>query len=167
MSEPRQRDAAVGRLVVSQLAHHSRLCTCMTQHVDEIEHHNVQVVLVQLLDLLHESVGLGRGVDLMIRERLMTAVSVQQGLNQRFFVQVLAFLFVLVDPQFGKHLGNLVRHQSAEDGIAGILCCSGKNREIQVLVDVKLVANFLCQHAPLVKAEVIQHYEEHLLLLVE
>ena len=66
MAEPRQRDAAVCRLVVGQLANHLRLRSRMAQHVDEVEHHHVQVVPLQFVQLTHQSVGLLRRVDLMV-----------------------------------------------------------------------------------------------------
>ena len=45
VAEPRECDRTVGRLVVGELAHHLRLRAGMRQHVDEVEHQHVQVVL--------------------------------------------------------------------------------------------------------------------------
>ena len=112
-------------------------------------------------------VGLGGCVDFMIRERVVATIAVQLRLDERFLVQVLAFLLVLIDPEVGKHLRNLVGHQSREDGVAGILRSGGQDAEVEVFVDVELVANLLRQHAPLVVAEVVEHDDEHLLALVE
>ena len=112
MAKPRQGNASVGTLVVSQFAHHLRLRTGMRQHVDEVEHHHVQVVLAQRVQLLHETVGILRRIDLMVREGVLSAIALQLGADERFFVQVLAFLLVLVHPQLGKHLGYLLGHQT-------------------------------------------------------
>ena len=46
MTEPRQGNGAVGRLVIGQLAHHLRLGTGMGEHVDEVEDNDVEVVLL-------------------------------------------------------------------------------------------------------------------------
>ena len=84
----------------------------MTQHVDEIEYHHVQVVLPQVRHLLHQLVGIGRIVHLVIREGVLLAIAVQLCLNKWCFVQVLTFLLVFVYPEIGKHLCNLVGHQA-------------------------------------------------------
>ena len=70
----------------------------MTQHVDEIEYHHIQVVLVQLVQLLHKLLSIGRRVNLVIRERLMSAITFQLCLDQRSFVQVLALLLIFINP---------------------------------------------------------------------
>ena len=41
---------------------------------------------------------LQRRINLMIRKRILPAIALQLGTNQRLLVQVLAFLLVLVDP---------------------------------------------------------------------
>ena len=167
MAEPRQGDGTVGRLVISQLAHHLRLSTGMGEHVDEVEDDDVEVVLLQRVQLLQQLVGLLRGVDLMIGEGVMAAIAFQLGADERFLVEVLALLLVLVDPQVGEHSGYLVGHQSGEDGIAGILRRRGQDAAIDVLVNFKLITNLALQHLPLVVAEVVEHNEEHLLALIE
>ena len=52
MTEPGEGDAAIGTLIVGELPHHLRLCAGMTEHVDEVEYHDVQVVLFQRAELL-------------------------------------------------------------------------------------------------------------------
>ena len=167
MAEPRQGDASVGRLVVGQLTHHLRLRTGMTEHVDEIEHYHVQVVLAQRVQLLHKPVGILRRIDFMVRKGVLPTIPFQLRLNQRFLVQVLAFFFVLVDPQVGKHLGNLLGHQSREDSVTGILRGRGEYRTIHVLINLKLVAQLALQHLPLVIAEIIEHHQEHFFAFVQ
>ena len=82
----------------------------MTEHVDEVEDHHVEVVLLQRVELLQQLVGLLRGVDLVIREGVTPAVALQLRLDERFLVKVLAFLLVLVDPQVREHLCYLYGH---------------------------------------------------------
>ena len=139
----------------------------MTQHVDEVEHHHVQVVTLQLGQLLHEALSLCRGVDFVVREGIFPAIAIQLGLDERFFVQVLALFFVFVDPQVGEHLGYLYRHQSREDGVAGILCGGRQNAAIDILVYLEQVTDFPLQHLPLVVAEIVQYHQEYLLAIVE
>jgi len=167
VTEPGEGDAAVGRLVVGQLAHHARLCTGVGEHVDEIEHDDVEVVTAQRVELLHQLVGLGRVVYLVIREGVTAAVAVYLGADKGLFVEILTFLLVLVDPQVGKHLGYLVGHKAGEDGVARVLRGGGKDAEVEVLVDVEEVAYLLRQQTPLVVAEIVEHHEQHLLTLVE
>ena len=45
-----------------------------------------------------------------------------------------ALLFIFIDPQFGKHLGNLVGHKTRENGIAGILRSSGKHGCVHLFI---------------------------------
>ena len=112
MAEPGERDRTVGTLIVGELAHHPRLRTGVTQHIDEVEHYDVQIVLPEVRHLLHQLVGIGRVVHLVIREGVLLAIAVQLRLNERCLVQVLAFLLVFIHPEVGKHLGNLVGHQT-------------------------------------------------------
>ena len=48
MAEPAEGYGAVSRLVVGQFAHHARFSSGVREHVDEVEHHHVKVVLRQL-----------------------------------------------------------------------------------------------------------------------
>ena len=102
----------------------------------------------------------------MVRELVVAAVAVDLRLDERFLVEVLTLLLVLIDPQLWKHLGYLLRHQSAEDGVAGILRGGGKDAEIDLLVDVEEVGHLAGEHAPLVEAEVVDDDQEDLLATV-
>src|SRR3712207_1304863 len=121
MAEPTQRDTAVGRLVIGQLARHFRLRTGMREHVDEVDHEHVQIVFLQLLDVLDELLGGLRVVYFRVREGVVPAETVNLRLYERPFVQVLALLLVFVYPQFGEDFGYLVGHKTAEYRVAGIL----------------------------------------------
>ena len=103
----------------------------------------------------------------MIREGVALAVALQLCLDEWLLVEVLALLFVLVNPQVWEHLCNLYRHQSGEDRIAGILGGGGQDAAIDILVNVEQVANLALQHLPLVVAEVVEHDEEHLLAIAQ
>ena len=117
--------------------------------------------------MCEQALGVLRGVHLVIRERVVTAEAFYLCADERTFVQVLAFLFVLVDPQFWEHLRNLYGHQAREDGVACILCRCRKNAHVEFLLRFEQVANLLGNHAPLVIAEVVDDDEEHLLAFVE
>ena len=97
----------------------------------------------------------------------MAAVAVYLGLDEWRLVEVLALFLVFIDPQLGKHLRYLRRHEAAEDGVARILCGGREDAHVELLVDVEQVADVFSQHAPLVIAEVIYHNQEHLLALIE
>ena len=84
----------------------------MTQHVDEIEDHHIQVVLAELVELLHHLVGLDGGVHFVIAEGVLLPVTFQLRLDQWLFVQVLAFFLVLVHPEVRKHLHDFIGHQT-------------------------------------------------------
>ena len=84
----------------------------MGKHINEIEYDDIQVVFLQRLQLRQEALGLSRRVNFMVRETVMPAVTVNLRLDERSFIEVLPFLFILINPQFGEHPRNLVRHQS-------------------------------------------------------
>ena len=167
MAEPALRDAAVGTLVVGKLAHHLRFGTRVREHVDEVNHQHVQVVVAALVVMLQEAVGTLRIVHLVITEGIVLSESLYLGLYQRRLVQVLAFFLVLIYPEVREHFGYLVRHQTAEDGVARILRGGRKDAHVELLINVEQVADVFSQHAPLVIAEVIYHNQEHLLALIE
>ena len=125
MTEPREGDATVGTLVVGEFAHHLRLRTGMTEHVDEVEHDHVQVVLLERIKLLQQFVGIAGTVHLMIRKGVLPPITLQLGSHEGLLIQVLTFLLVLIHPEVRKQPRDLVGHQSAEDGVARILCGSG------------------------------------------
>ena len=97
----------------------------------------------------------------------MATVAVYLGLDEWRLVEVLALFLVFIDPQLGKHLRYLRRHEAAEDGVARILGGCGQDAGIHVFVYLEEVADFLSQHAPLVVAEVVDDHEKHLLAAVE
>ena len=165
MAEPRERYRAVSRLVVGEFAHHLRLCSCVREHIDEVDHDDVEVVLCQLVEACKQFVGTRRVVHLVIRERVAAAVAFYLRAYERFLVEILALVFVLVlvHPQFWEHLLNLLWHQAREDGVACVLRSRRQDAGVHVLLYVEHVSNLLRQHAPLVVAEVVDDDEEHLL----
>ena len=84
----------------------------MREHIDEIEHHHIEVVALQLVELADEAVGILRGIDLMVGEGVATTIALQLCLDEGLFVEVLALLFVLVDPEVWEHLLYLLGHQA-------------------------------------------------------
>ena len=57
----------------------------------------------------------------MVCEGVVPPVSVKLCLDERRFVEVLAFFGIFIHPQLRKHPGDDVRHESAEDGISCVL----------------------------------------------
>ena len=143
MSEPAEGDAAERTFVIGQFTHHLRFSAGMTEHVDEVHNKYVQVVDMQVIELLQETVASNGIIDLVVRERVFPTVTVELCLNERTFIEVLPLFFILIHPQVGKEFCNLVGHQSAEDGVTGILRSSRQDAHIQMFLDVELVANLL------------------------
>ena len=56
VSEPTEGDAAERTFVIGQLTNHLRFRAGMTEHIDEIHHEHVQIVDVQVVELLKETV---------------------------------------------------------------------------------------------------------------
>ena len=166
VAQPALRDAAVGTLRIGELAYHLRFRPGMREHVDEVDYQHVQVLLPAFVVVLHKPVGALRIVHLVIAEAVSFAVSVEHRLYQRLLVQVLALLLVFIHPELREHLGNPVGHQTAEDGVPGVLRGSRQDAHIHILVYVEQLADVSRQHLPLVVSEVVYHDEEHLLPLV-
>ena len=103
----------------------------------------------------------------MIGEGVAASVALELCPDEWLFVEVLAFLAVLIDPEVGEHAGDVVGHESAEDGVACVLCGCGEDAEVEVLFGCEGVAYLVEQYAPLVVAEVVDDDEEDLLALVE
>ena len=167
VAQPALRDAAVGTLRIGELAYHLRFRPGMREHVDEVDYQHVQVLLPAFVVVLHKPVGALRIVHLVIAEAVSLAVSVEHCLYQRLLVQVLALLLVFIHPELRKHLGNPVGHQTAEDGVPGVLRGGRQDAHIHIFVYVEQFADVSRQHLPLVVSEVVYHDEEHLLPLVQ
>ena len=75
MTEPAEREAAISRLVVRQLAHHLTLRTRVREHVDEVQHNDVQGRL-RTFELLDDALAEIALVDLPIVETLAAAIAV-------------------------------------------------------------------------------------------
>ena len=163
MSEPAECDRTVGRLIVSQLPHHLRLCACMAQHIDEVEHHHIEIILLQLVKLLHEAFCAVGVVDFVIGEGIVTTVSLQLRLYEWSLVEILSLFLILIHPQVGEH----ARHKSREDGVTGILRGCGEDTEIELFLDIEAITYLIGYHSPLVVSEIVKHQEEHLLTIVD
>ena len=88
-------------------------------------------------------------------------------MDERCFVEVLAFFTVFIHPEVWEHLSNDVGHEAREDGIAGILSGGGEDAAVEALVDLELVCNLIHDDSPLVVTEVIDDEEEYFLALVQ
>ena len=161
VSEPGERDASVGRLASRQFPHHFGFCACVAEDVDEVDDQDVQRMCRHGREASEDFVHGTRVVHFVVGEGLAAAIARQLLTNQFLFVEVFALVFLLIDPEVWIHLLDLERHQSGEDGIAGILRGSGKDAVVEVLFDVEVIREFCGEHAPLVKAAVVQDEEQH------
>ena len=98
MAEPRLGNGAVCGLRGCELTNHFGFGAGMGKHIDEIEHADIELVILDLREVLNESFAECRFVDFIVRECISFAEPVEQSLNEGSLVQVFAFLFVLVYP---------------------------------------------------------------------
>ena len=73
----------------------------------------------------------------MIRECIVAAITLNDCTYQWSLVQVFVFFFVFIYPQFREQFSYLVRHQTGKNSVTGILCGSGQNAEIELLVYIE------------------------------
>ena len=93
----------------------------MRQHVDEVDHDDVEVVGKQVVEFAYKAFAGRRVVELVVGETALPAETLELGGNQRSLVEVFPLLFLFVDPQVGKQPRYLLGHKAGEDGVAGIL----------------------------------------------
>ena len=84
----------------------------MAEHVNEVEHADVEVVLLQRRQLMQKVLGCCRVVDFVIGEGVLPPIALELCAYERGLVEVFALLAVLIDPEVGKHLRDDVRHES-------------------------------------------------------
>lgn len=58
----------------------------MAEHVDEIEHDHIEIVVLQIGELAQQLLGAGRVVDLVVGEPAAAAETLELGGYQRRFV---------------------------------------------------------------------------------
>ena len=108
-----------------------------------------------------------RIIDFMIAETLSSAITCEQTRYQCLLMDILAIVFVLINPEVGKHLLYLHGHQTTEYGIAGILRRCRQNAHVKPFIDVETVGKFFSKYAPLIVSEVVDDEQKHLFFLVE
>ena len=108
MTEPTEREATVSRLIVRQLPHHLTLRARMREHVDEVEHNDVQRRL-RTFELLDDTFAEITLVNLPIIKTFATAIPAQKRLNEFFLVLVFTLLVAFLHPKMRKHLLDLQR----------------------------------------------------------
>ena len=64
--EPADGQVAIGRLVAGKFPNHLRLGPGMREHIDEIDHHHIEVIFLAPTDAVKEFLCTSRVVDLMI-----------------------------------------------------------------------------------------------------
>ena len=99
-------------IVGGKLAYHLRLSAGMRQHVDKIQHHHIEIVKGKIGELSEQTLVAGGIIYLVVGKFHLTAVSLKLRGYQRRLIEILAFLAVFVNPQSGKHLGYLQRHEA-------------------------------------------------------
>ena len=121
MTEPAFRQRAVRRFGVGQFAYHLTLGACVREHIDEVKHDDVELILLEPIEVAQETLTEACFIHFVIGEGIVLAVALDERLDHRLFVEVLPFFALLVDPQLGEHLSDIQGHQPGEDRIAGVL----------------------------------------------
>lgn len=107
-------------------------------------------------------------VDFEIGVGVVSAEAVELCLYEVFLVDVFAFFVVFPDPEVWVHFADLQRHQSCKDGIAGVLCGSGEDGEVLLLVgDGEEIGEEGLYGFPLVVSEIVDDDEEEFVSVVE
>lgn len=88
VAEPRLGNGAVGGLRGGELTNHFGFGASMGKHIDEIEHADIELVILDLREVLNESFAECRFVDFIVRECISFAEPVEQCLNEGSLVQV-------------------------------------------------------------------------------
>src|SRR3712207_2630945 len=130
VAKPALCQRAIRRLGIRQLSYHLALGACVRQHIDEVEHDDVQIIVFHLRELREESLAKLRLIDFLVVKRPTLTVTLQQALDHRSFIEVFALLALFVYPQIGEEACDVLWHQPGEDCIAGILCSRRQDREI-------------------------------------
>ena len=167
MLEPGAGQTPVSRLALCQFADHLALRPGVRKHIHEVEDDDVQLVLQERWYHTQELLAIIGIIYLIIREGVILPEAVDLGLNERRFVQVLTFLALFIHPQIGEELLDLRRHQSGEDGIAGILRSRREDAVIEALVEGIKLRQEILYHPPLVHPEIIYQDEEYLLACIQ
>ena len=127
----------------------------MRQHVHEVQHDDVEVVLPVGGQLRQQFLGTDRIVHFVVGERVLSSVALQLRLHQGRFIQILSLFRVFIDPQLGKHFLYLIRHQSGKNRVSGILSCRRQNATVEILLNGEHIGNLVAYHTPLVEPEIV------------
>ena len=132
--EPRTGERAERGFFLGEFADDVRFGAGMREDVQEvIDDHRVGVVNpLDVVDQLAARLGAHQFVEGVF---VVLAAGGHQPLQKLFFVLVFASLLVVVEPLVGHQLVDGQRHQAGEDGIAGVLCGSGQNAEIEFFIE--------------------------------
>ena len=167
MLEPRARERAEGRLVLGQLADDVGLGAGVREDVQEVVDDDREVGVVDLLDVVHEPASLLRTHELVEGELPLLAALGHQPPQELLLVLVLAALLVVVEPLARHQTVDRQRHQSCEDGVAGVLRGRGQDGAVEVVLhDVVVAAQQRRDRPPLVVAEVVDEQQRGLAALV-
>ena len=82
VAKPRFGQRAIGGIVGGELANHARLGAGMGEHVDEVEHDDVEVVLLKRIEVAEQALSGGGVVDFVVGKSALAAKSFKLGLNQ-------------------------------------------------------------------------------------
>ncbi len=98
MFEPSSGQGAVGGFCGGEFPNGFRLRTGMGEHVDEIQHYDIERVTVEVVEVLYQFFPVRGFIDFVIGKVIFFPVSVELGSDERCLVEVFPLLFIFVDP---------------------------------------------------------------------
>ncbi len=161
MLEPALGQAAVGGIVLGQLADHLHVRAGVAQHVHEVVHDGVEGVAHQIVQRFGQFTPGVQVGDLVVAVLHVLAEALQLRAQELVLVGVLAALLILVDPLPRETLVDLAGHHTGEDGIARILRGRGQDAVEQVLfLHTEVLRYQRLQGVPLIQTQVVDQYHE-------
>ena len=98
MAKPRSCQAAVSGVGGGQFAYHLALCTGVRQHIYEVEHYDIEVIMEQIGEIAQQFFAGHRIIDLVVAEFVGQAITLKHGLYQRRLVDVFTLLRLFIHP---------------------------------------------------------------------
>ena len=139
----------------------------MRQDVEEVVDDHREIGVVDALDVVHQLAARFGAHQFVERPAVVLAVALQLAAQELLLVLVFAALLVVVEPPFGHQTVDGQRHQSCEDGVAGVLRRRGENGAVEVVDGhVVVAAQQRVDRTPLVVAEIVDQQQRRLGIFV-
>ena len=127
MFKPGCGDAPVTYLIARQLLQHFHFRPGMAQHIHEIVHDHIEIIVQQVMNIVHQLEPRLVIDHLCIGNfQVAFAQSLQLRAEKFFFMKILSAFFIIILPLNGKLLFNIHRQHACKDGIAAYCVAVGR-----------------------------------------